>query len=84
VSGTLAVAGVVLEFATVTMALLRVILWWYRESGAIVVEAAESKSIRDGAAVCSSTALGFTEGQAVTNGARAAATCTCTWCAMCA
>jgi hypothetical protein len=62
VAGPLAVAGVVFEFATVTVVLLQVVLWWYRVSGAIVVEAAESKSIRDGAAVYSSTALGFTEG----------------------
>jgi hypothetical protein len=62
VAGPLAVAGVVFEFSRVTMVLLRVVLWLHRVSGAIVAEAAESKSIRDGAAVYSSTALGFTEG----------------------
>jgi hypothetical protein len=62
VAGPLAVAGVVFEFATVAMVLLRVVLWWYRLSGATVVEAVESKSIRDGAAVSSTTPLGFTEG----------------------
>jgi hypothetical protein len=50
-----AVARVVLALATVTSVLLRAVRLWWRVSGAIVVDTAESSRMRDGIVVYSST-----------------------------